>query len=198
MNAHTYAEDYVGEQPEIDLNRLHSRGWVSFNLPVSSESIFREKLSAIAAKIGTPAGTRSSKSLCDTLVPITSSKAKTGSLSRIYDVGEFPLHVDTAHWPTPCHYIVLACINPGSARRGTLLMDTQNFFLEYGQAELLYTTPFRVRNGRKSFFSTIVSKGRSFVRIDPGCMTPTSLNGAKALDLFSRQNVLRYVVMCPR
>lgn len=72
-------------------------------------------------------------------------------------------------------------------------MDTQNFFLEYDQAELLYTTPFCVSNGRKSFFSTIVSKGRSFVRIDPGCMTPTSPNGPKVLDLFSRQNMLRYI-----
>lgn len=193
ISAYPYSEAYVNEPPKIDWNRLRSRGWASFNLPVLSESIFREQLSAIAAKIGTPVATRSSKSLCDTLVPITSSNAKAKSLSKIYDIGELPLHVDTAHWSTPCHYVILACVNPGSARRPTLLMDSQTLCLGSRQTELLFSSPFRVKNGRKSFFSTIMSKGRPFIRFDPGCMTPTSLGGAKALNFFSRQNLLKYV-----
>ena len=188
MRVHAYSEDQLVELPAIDLARLRSRGWVSLNVSWTCESEFRERLHTIAAGIGVPVATRPGNTLCDTLVPTRSANARARSLSKIHDVGEFPLHVDTAHWLTPCRYIVLACIQPGYGSPATLLMDTQQVQLNDSQTALLHGAPLRVRNGRKSYFSTILSKERPFVRFDQGCMTPTSSDGATALDIYSRHN----------
>jgi alpha-ketoglutarate-dependent taurine dioxygenase len=193
MSAHAYSEDQLVEQPTIDLARLNSRGWASLNVSWSCESDFRERLYAIATGIGVPVATRPGSNLCDTLVPTQSTNARARSLSKIHDVGEFPLHVDTAHWLTPCRYIVLACVQPGYGSPATLLMDTHQVRLNDSQTALLHSTPFRVSNGRKSFFSTILSKERPFVRFDQGCMTPTSPDGVKALDIYSRHNWSEYI-----
>jgi hypothetical protein len=66
-------------------------------------------------------------------------------------------------------------------------MDTKRLSLNASQSSMLRSTPFRVSNGRNSFFSTILSKSRPFIRFDPGCMTPTTKDGEKALAVFARQ-----------
>jgi len=88
---------------------------------------------------------------------------------------------------------MLACVSPGSASRPTLLMDARRLPLDAHQSSLLHTTPLRVTNGRNSFFSTILSKARPFVRFDPGCMTATTPDGAKALAVLARQNWPDYI-----
>ena len=181
MSAHAYTQDRLAEQPAIDGAVLESRGWVSFAMPSSTESDLRKQLPALASGLGTPAATRSGGSLCDMLLPTESEAAKPRSLSKVHAVGEFPLHIDTAHWLTPCRYVMLACVSPGSASRPTLLMDARRLPLTEHQSLLLHSTPLRVTNSRNSFFSTILSKARPFVRFDPGCMTATTPDGGKAL-----------------
>jgi alpha-ketoglutarate-dependent taurine dioxygenase len=190
---HAHIEDQLVEQPSIDGAVLESRGWVSFTLPSSTESDLREQLLALASGLGTPAATRSNGSLCDTLLPTEADAAKPRSLSKVHAVGEFPLHIDTAHWLTPCRYVMLACVSPGSASRPTLLMDARRLPLNEHQSSLLQSTPLRVTNGRNSFFSTILSKARPFVRFDPGCMAATMTDGAKALVVLARQNWPDYI-----
>lgn len=146
----------------------------------------REQLLAMASSLGTPAATRSGGSLCDTLLPTETNGAKPRSLSKLHDVGELPLHNDTAHWLSPCRYVMLACVSPGSGSRPTLLLDTRRLPLDEHQISLFQSTPLRVTNGRNSFFSTILSKARPFVRFDPGCMTATTPDGAEALAVLSR------------
>jgi hypothetical protein len=190
---HAYTEDQLVEHPAIDGAVLESRGWVSFAMPSSNESELREQLLALASGLGTPAATRSGGSLCDTLLPTETDAAKPRSLSKVHAVGEFPLHIDTAHWLTPCRYVMLACVSPGSGSRPTLLLDTRRLPLNEHQIALLHSTPLRVINGRNSFFSTILSKARPFVRFDPGCMTATTTDGAKALAVLARQNWPDYI-----
>jgi hypothetical protein len=189
----THTEARLVEQPAFDGAVLASRGWVSFAMPLSTESDLREQLLAMASGLGTPAATRSGGSLCDTLLPTEAAAAKPRSLSRVYAVGEFPLHIDTAHWLTPCRYVMLACVSPGSASRPTLLMDARRLPLGEHQSSLLHTTALRVTNGRNSFFSTILSTARPFVRFDPGCMTATTPDGTKALAVLERQNWPDYI-----
>jgi hypothetical protein len=153
----------------------------------------RKQLLALAAELGTPAATRFGGSLCDTLLPLEADAAKPRSLSKIHDVGEFPLHMDTAHWLTPCRYVMLACVSPGSGSRPTLLIDTRQLPLNDDQVSALHSTPLRVTNGRNSFFSTIPSRGRPFVRFDPGCMMATTSDGQKALTILGRHNWPAYV-----
>lgn len=190
---YAHIADQLVEQPSIDGAVLESRGWVSFALPSSTESGSREQLLALASGLGTPAATRCGGSLCDTLLPLEADAAKPRSLSKVHAAGEFPLHIDTAHWLTPCRYVMLACVSPGSASRPTLLMDTRRLPLNDHQSSLLHSTPLRVTNGRNSFFSTILSKARPFVRFDPGCMTATTPDGTNALAVLERQNWPDYI-----
>lgn len=173
--------------PGVD-GAIQARGWASCALNPTSESFFREQLLLLAAKLGTPVATRSGGNLCDMLMPTGAHAAKPRSLSKIHSAGEFPLHIDTAHWLTPCRYVILACLSPGSGNRPTLLLDTPRLPLSEQQVSLLHSTPLRVTNGRNSFFSTILSKTRPFVRFDPGCMTTTTPDGSASLEVLSRQN----------
>jgi hypothetical protein len=165
---------------------LQAYGWVAYRNVADCESEFRQKLFNFASLHGRPVGTRAGGNLLETLLPTNSATAKPRSLSKIHGFGEFPLHVDTAHWLTPCRYVVLGCASTGTARRPTLLLDTRRLPLSKTQLSLLHSTPFRITNGRNSFFSTILSKSRPFVRYDPGCMTPTTPEGAKVLEILAR------------
>lgn len=167
---------------------LQTQGWFSSSLEITSEQEFREHLLAMARELGTPLPTRTGDTMCDTLSPIAASDAKPRSLSRIYAAGEFPLHNDTAHWLTPCRYIILACLCPGDDNRPTVLLDTAKLPLNSSQRLLLQSAPLRVSSGRNSFFSTVLSKARKFARYDPGCMTATTADGAEALAVLSRGN----------
>lgn len=168
------------------LDACEHRGWASFVINAASERLVREQMLAIASQLGTPVTTRAGGDLIDILVPTNTEDAKSSSLSKVYSTAEFPLHVDTAHWLTPCRYIVLACVWPGSSGRSTLLLDTRNLHLDDRQLALLHGTPLRVTNGRNSFFSTILSRSRPFVRYDPGCMTAATPEGTEALAVLSR------------
>ena len=112
--------------PGLDKVALKSRGWAEFFLPASSESELRVHLINLASALGEPAETRPGSGVFDELSPTVEAKARAHSLSKQHDISEFPLHIDTAHWVTPCRYIVLACIRPGFGNRTTLLLDTQN------------------------------------------------------------------------
>ena len=193
MSAQAYTKDRFIERHAIDRAALEARGWVSFALASSAESDLREQLLSLANGLGTPVATRTGSGLCYSLLPTEVDAAKPRSLSKIHAAGEFPLHIDTAHWLTPCRYIMLACLSPGRASRPTLLMDTRRLPLSEHQSSLLHSTPLRVKNGRNSFFSTIISKARSFVRFDPGCMTATTTDGLKALSVLARQNWPDYI-----
>jgi alpha-ketoglutarate-dependent taurine dioxygenase len=188
-----WANDRSVEEPAIDRMVLQTRGWVSFNLPVSTELDLHQQLLGMAAQLGTPIALRSGGGFCDALMPTKAQEAKPHSLSRVHSTGEFPLHIDTAHWLTPCRFIMLACVSPGSGGRPTMLLDTRRLALSRHQISLLHSTPLRVTNGRNSFFSTILSKTRRFVRFDPGCMTATTQDGAAALDVFSQYNWSDYI-----
>ena len=191
--SNSYRKNLLISHPAVDWAELVSRGWVSFTLASSAESDLPVPLLSLANGLGTPTATRSGANLCDTLSPTPSEAAKPRSLSKVHAVGEFPLHIDTAHWLTPCRYLMLACVSPGSAERPTLLLDARRLPLNNHQSSLLHSTPLRVTNGRSSFFSTILSNARPFVRYDPGCMTAATPNGADALAILERQNWLDYV-----
>lgn len=190
---HPYTEDQLVEQPAIEVAALETHGWTSRKISVDCESDLREQLLSLAVGLGTPTATRTGGCLCDTLLPTAGDAAKSRSLSKTHALGEFPLHIDTAHWLTPCRYVILACVSPGGGSRPTLLLDARRLPLNESQISLLHSTPLRVTNGRNSFFSTILSKTRPFVRFDPGCMTATTPDGGKALAVLERQNWPDYI-----
>jgi alpha-ketoglutarate-dependent taurine dioxygenase len=188
MSLKALAEQQIVKHTMVDYDVLLSRGWVSFSLPFCSDEDAREQLLLLANPLGKATPTRTGANVFDTLRPTEAETARPRSLSKIHAGGEFPLHVDTAHRLKPCRFIILACVSRGSFDRPTFLMDTRSLPLTESQLSLLHSTPLRVRNGRNSFFSTILSKTRPFVRYDPGCMTPITPVGAKTLAILARQH----------
>jgi hypothetical protein len=51
----------------------------------------------------------------------------------------------------------------------------------------LEVAPFLVRNGRKSFYSTICSRSRTFIRFDAGCMLPLGADSETAAKLMAHR-----------
>jgi hypothetical protein len=177
----------------VDRTTLETQGWMSLLLLPNGELDFREKLIVLASGLGTPVATRSGGGIFDTLVPTKADSANPKSLSKVYDVGEFPLHVDTAHWLKPCRYLVFGCVNPGSNARPSFLVDTRRLPLMDVQKSLLYSEPLRVTNGRNSFYSTVMSKTRPFIRFDRACMSSVTSEGASVLEMFSQYKWPNYI-----
>lgn len=176
-----FTENRILDQSILDYGTLQRRGWTTCYLTVDSEVALHEKVLALAKQLGEPMATRVGVRVCQMLRPTSTNFAKPRSLSGTYGLGEFPLHTDTAHWLTPCRYIVLACWAPGDGHRTTSLLDVKLLPMSHSERVLLCSAPIRVTNGRNSFFSTILSNRRAFVRYDTGCMTPVMADGARAL-----------------
>ena len=173
--------------------QLLAMGWAKIPASANAEPL-DAGLIAMANALGKPVGCRAGRILVESLRPTIKERAKPSSLSRQYSTGTFPLHADTAHWTTPCRYVVLGCADSGGADRATLLLDTSDLPFEDRERDRLYSTPFRVTNGRRSFFSTILSKKRPYIRLDPGCMSPVTPAGAQALATLSKDKWATEVV----
>ena len=53
---------------------------------------------------------------------------------------------------------------------------------------------FSNRNGRNSFYGSILEEGRPFIRFDPGCMIPLTVEGEMALGAFRIERHLRKLI----
>lgn len=167
----------------MDLDQLEVNGWCDF---FGNYEYLEEAILDCGASLGRPIAARGDE-LVQELCPIATDEAFPRSLSALFGQGSFPFHVDTAHWTTPCHYIVLGCVEPGRDVRPTLLIDSRKLELTLEERLLLETTPIRIRCGRGSFYGTILSPDRRFIRYDPGCMEPMCSRGEEALKLLATE-----------
>lgn len=161
-------------------SQAHPTGWGHFPAELLGTTDVANRLLTFCQQWGQPVPSRDRGDLIDILQPRATSEARPRTLSAEYGVGRFPFHNDTAHWPEPCRLICLACIDPGPAGRATLLIPLQSLQTWNSVTSKIATGIFRVRNGRRSFYSSIVSPGRPWIRYDPGCMTPESDGSAFA------------------
>ncbi len=95
------------------------------------------------------------------------------------------MHIDTAHYLRPARYLLLGCANPGHSGAQTRLGPIGALKFSPGELSLLTSAAVLVRTGRRSFYSTILDKGRPFLRYDPGCMEPLDARGEEALQIVS-------------
>lgn len=172
---------------EIDDDLVQCRGWAEGGVDATSGPPVEELLLAFAARYGRPVPSRRGGDVFEYLRPVNKASVRLPSLSRSYSTGEFPLHSDTAHWVTPCRYVLLACLSPGEGARCTYLLDARNLPFEARELQFLERELFLVRNGQLSFYSSVMERRRSFIRFDPGCMTPVTADGQNVLDLLSRR-----------
>ncbi len=80
----------------------------------------------------------------------------------------------------------MACAEPGPTPTPTILLDSRVVSLTEYEAVACNSAVFLIRNGRRSFYGSIVAKDRPFIRFDRGCMEPLSPNGAEVGGAFSQ------------
>lgn len=170
----------------MDVTRLHALGWCEISSDVSED--LSVQLLEIGQRLGRPVALRNSLDIVQELVPSRESRFS-NSLSAKYKDGEFPMHTDTAHWLTPCRYIVMGCSKEGERQRDTLLLDTAAISMTEEVRLLLMSEPFRIVNGRRSFYGTVLAPGRQFIRYDPGCMSPTSDRGKAVMSFLANMRL---------
>lgn len=71
-----------------------------------------------------------------------------------------------------------------------MLLDWRDLSFSPEELQLLEGAPILVRTGRRSFYSTILSPDRSFLRYDPGCLEAVDERGRAALGLAERRLAL--------
>lgn len=164
--------------PPPEATRLNEQGWVELQVALNDD--LERSLLALAGTLGDVVPSRPRSGLIDRLRPASVESTRLPSLSRRYGTGAFPLHTDTAHWPTPARYILVGCLHPGRKSRATLLIRFQSLPFDLREDVLLRSGVFLVRNGSASFYSNILSDARPYVRFDPGCMSPATKDGHEA------------------
>jgi alpha-ketoglutarate-dependent taurine dioxygenase len=169
---------------ETDLaSRVKDAGWFFTSLGDRAGNMVAE-LRTLASRLGEPMAGRAGQQI-ETLSPLHPTEAKPKSLSVLHGLASFPLHTDGAHLLHPPRFVMLACVTPGSRGVPTVVVRLRDIRLDEPAMQCLRTAPFLVRNGRRSFYSTICDFDRPFIRFDPGCMTALHANGRAAIDLLS-------------
>lgn len=178
--------------PEGALETLQARGWALVHSDFREEAELASRTLRIAESLGTPVRGRATQTV-EVLTPKAPEAAHPASLSRKYGLDAFPFHVDTAHWTVPARYMVLSCVSPGEEVVPTLLVNRDHLHLSDEEQAIAKSAVFLVKNGRNSFYSSILGDARGFVRYDPGCMEPLSQDSAHALRLFSHERVAPHI-----
>ena len=165
---------------------LESDGWAVITTAASIQENIAAELVSLASTLGDIAPGRGGR-LVESIQPETAEIARAGSLSSKFGLHPLPLHIDTAHWNVPCRYLLLACIDPGPVPTPTLLLDSRTVQLSDRESLACRSAVFAIRNGRFSFYASIMDRDRSFIRLDPGCMRALSDEGTAAIEAFSKE-----------
>jgi len=158
-------------------------GWGRGLAPARNEGAAAAAIDRALACLGKPLQRRRQTGI---LAPAERDDAHTSSLSAIYGFQPFPMHSDTAHWATPARYLALYCWRAGGTPSETKLLDIASASLSSAERCLMEQAVFFVRNGRQSFYSSVVAPGRRYIRFDPGCMTPANPPAAAVVKMIAR------------
>jgi alpha-ketoglutarate-dependent taurine dioxygenase len=165
---------------------LSERGWANLNVGECDTEILSMTVRKIADELGVIIRGRRGADI-ERLESVSTDEARLPSLSAAYGNAEFPLHMDTAHQPVPCRYLVLGCVSANQTTAATRLLDTAELAFTADEIDSLKTGIFLVKNGGHSFFAPILSSDRRFFRWDPGCITAKDELARTALSIFERR-----------
>jgi hypothetical protein len=149
--------------------RVENDGWLKSTVETGDD--LRAAAENIARRLGNPIRGRAGRKI-EPLIPTKQTGANAKSLSVVHGLGSFPMHTDGAHLLQPPRFVVLVCASPGTAPVPTTLLRSRDLHTTEQERDLLEAAPFLVRNSRRSFYSTICSRSRPFIRFDEGCMVP--------------------------
>lgn len=175
----------IATLPIIDAS-LAERGWATHMTVNDDAQAIVGELNWIGDMLGTQIPGRTGV-LDEVLKPQAFDEAHPRSLSGKFGLNALPFHVDLSHRLHPCRYILLGCLNPGCPSAETMLLDWRTIGFSSEELDLLKAAPLLVRNGRRSFYSTILSRNCTFLRYDPGCMEAIDERGRTALDIIQNR-----------
>lgn len=178
--------------PESALETLRETGWVRISGDTNEEPSLVSRTLMFARQLGTPTRGRAQQ-MVELLRPKTPETAPPVSLSQKYGLRAFPFHVDTAHWTAPARFLILSCVHPGDVPVPTLLVNRDAVLLAEEEKALAKSAVFLIKNGCKSFYSSILSSRHGFIRYDPGCMEPQAQGAVEALKFYSHERVRPYI-----
>jgi alpha-ketoglutarate-dependent taurine dioxygenase len=140
----------------------------------------------IAKLLGNPVTGRAGQ-MMEPLIPKEQARANAKSLSVVHGLGSFPMHTDGAHRLQPPRFVVLVCASPGMSPVPTTLVRFRELQVTASERARLEAAPFLVSNGRRSFYSTIWSSSRMFIRYDAGCMMPLGSESEASVKLIAHR-----------
>jgi len=155
-------------------------GFQSFRTQATTEPELSTRLLSLAGKLGSPIAGRGGR-LLEPIVPRDEQSAQSRSLSKLHGLSTLPMHIDTAHYLRPARLLIIGCVKPGLSKTTTRLLDTRKLEFTSDELALLISAPMLVRSGKRSFYSTILGRDRSYFRYDPGCVEPVDKRGEEAL-----------------
>jgi hypothetical protein len=161
---------------------LLKRGWVKTSDPELVNDP-ESTLINLASQLGEICPGRGGRAI-EMLKPINAGTANVNSLSAKHGFGSFPLHTDGAHLSRPPHFIILACRSPGTSPIPTILVRCRDMQLSLPTVRIIESAVFLIRNGRRSFYSSIRNPANDIVRFDEGCMSPIDQAAERARNTF--------------
>ncbi|TCH97912.1 hypothetical protein EJV46_11875 [Roseococcus sp. SYP-B2431] len=164
--------------------KLVASGWHAYHSGLSETETLATEVASIALTLGEIVPGRDGHPV-EQIVPQEVASAYPGSLSSRFGLETLPLHTDTAHWPIPCRYLVMACAEPGPNPTPTILLDSRAVQITASEAKFCMSAVFLIRNGQRSFYGSIMERNRPFIRFDPGCMKAVTDDRVTEVDLFS-------------
>lgn len=181
--AHSGTDYSLSDIGVVCVQSLIERGWAIVNrnhLPAKNDD-HRDQLLTLSRRLGNPVYSPGTSDPITVLRPTPPALSRQHSPSGYHGVGPFPFHTDGANLCVPHRFVVLHCVWPGLGQRTTRLVDFATLQLAPELLSLLHSEPLRVQSGRSSFYSTVMSKQRKFVRLDPCCMNPSTKSGTQML-----------------
>ena len=141
----------------IDMDNLAARvlrdGWFKSTVTEMGHAMHSAPEN-IARRLGDPVRGRAGQKI-EALIPTEQARANAKSLSVVHGLGSFPMHTDGAHRLQPPRFVVLVCASPGKSPVTTTLIRFRDLQVSASEQAGLEAAPFLVRNGRRSFYSTI-------------------------------------------
>lgn len=164
------------------LTQITYRGWAHHTAMNSHANAVVSEMGRLGDLLGKRVAGRANV-LEEVVRPKTIYNAHPRSLSSRYGLKMLPLHTELSHRFRPCRYLLLGCIECGSPSTATMLLDWHTLGFTSKDLNLLESAPILVQTGRNSFYSTILSPDRTFLRYDPGCLEAINDRGQEALNL---------------
>lgn len=171
----------------MEVNALLSlNGWMLYKLEIATPDNIASEIERIGSSLGKRTTGRAG-ALEEIVQPRHHENAHPRSLSAQYGLNALPYHVELSHRTFPCRYVLLGCITPGKSCSETKLVDWRNLGFSCDELSFLEQVPILVRNGRRSFYSTILNSERTFLRYDPGCIEAIDERGEMAIKLVEQR-----------